>query len=188
MFLRLAGLHGRRAVLAGTACASGLAAATAAASARCEPAKAAEPPPPQPSSDASSSFLPGPVQMAYDTVYNAVYDNIVKPYAEPSREKLLPDWPPHKKGTRAELPTLVVSLDGCLIESQWTVRTAFERGLPVAGTRALGRSCPILLCPKRPLTPHGPRLPPGSGNMGGGTSSDPESTSSSRRSSRSTRS
>ena len=38
------------------------------------------------------------------------------------------------------------------------------------------------------LTPHGPRLPPGSGNMGGGTSSDPESTSSSRRSSRSTRS
>jgi import inner membrane translocase subunit TIM50 len=58
--------------------------------------------------------------MAYDTVYNAVYDNIVKPYAEPSREKLLPDWPPHKKGTRAELPTRVVSLDGCLIESQWT--------------------------------------------------------------------
>jgi len=71
-----------------------------------------------PTSDAGQSFLPGPVQMAYDTVYNAVYDNIIKPYAEPSRDKLLPDVPPHLKGK--EKPTLVISLDGCLIQSQWT--------------------------------------------------------------------
>ena len=54
----------------------------------------------------------------YDTVCNSVYDNVIKDFAEPSREKLLPDLPPKLVGK--EKPTLVVSLDGCLIQSSWT--------------------------------------------------------------------
>ena len=54
----------------------------------------------------------------YDTVCSAVYENVVKQFAEPSRDKLLPDLPPQVVGK--EKPTLVVSLDGCLIQSSWT--------------------------------------------------------------------
>ena len=54
----------------------------------------------------------------YDTACNAVYDAVIKDFAEPSREKLLPDLPPKFVGK--EKPTLVVSLDGCLIQSSWT--------------------------------------------------------------------
>jgi import inner membrane translocase subunit TIM50 len=57
-----------------------------------------------------------PVRGAYDTVAGAVYDNVIKPYAEPSRDKLLPELPPNL----AAKPTLVVSLDGLLIESVYT--------------------------------------------------------------------
>ena len=74
--------------------------------------------PPPASSYSFSSMLPeaitGPVTSAYD----AVYDNVVRPYADPSRDKLLPDVPPAIAGR--ERPTLVISLDGTLIESQWT--------------------------------------------------------------------
>ena len=61
----------------------------------------------------SSSSLTAPFTMISDMVY----DNIIAPYAEPSREKLLPDLPANLKGR--EKPTLVISLDGTLIESQW---------------------------------------------------------------------
>ena len=47
-----------------------------------------------------------------------VYENVIAPYAEPSRDKLLPDIPAQLKGR--EKPTLVISLDGTLIESTWT--------------------------------------------------------------------
>lgn len=47
-----------------------------------------------------------------------VYENVIAPFAEPSRDKLLPDIPPQIKGR--EKPTLVISLDGTLVESQWT--------------------------------------------------------------------
>lgn len=47
-----------------------------------------------------------------------VYENVIAPYAEPSRDKLLPDIPAQLKGR--EKPTLVISLDGTLIESQWS--------------------------------------------------------------------
>lgn len=60
----------------------------------------------------------GPLQSAYQSAYDTVYDNIVAPYAEPSRDKLLPDRDPRLKSSRK--PTLVISLDGTLIESQWT--------------------------------------------------------------------
>ena len=104
--------------------AAGAALGLATSAARCEP-----PPPPPPAAataatappPAASSFsLLGPIQSAYDSVYGTVYDNVVKPFAEPSREKLLPDVPPQIKGTVNDNPTLVVSLDGCLIESVWT--------------------------------------------------------------------
>ncbi len=52
-------------------------------------------------------------------VRDAVYDNVIKPYAEPSREKLLPDHPPQLRD-KATKPTLVISLDGTLIESTWS--------------------------------------------------------------------
>ena len=68
---------------------------------------------------ASAAFAP--ILDAKDFVVNSVYDNVIKPYAEPSRDKLLPDHTPHLKG-RAR-PTLVLDLDGCLIESTWTVRS-----------------------------------------------------------------
>ena len=60
------------------------------------------------------SVIAEPVDAAYDTFYSY----IIAPYAEPSREKLLPDIPSQIKGR--EKPTLVISLDGTLIESQWT--------------------------------------------------------------------
>lgn len=84
----------------------------------------AEKPPPETSESAPSfaqtvlSYAPGPVKEAYETAFNTVYDNVVAPFANPSREKLLPDVPPQIKGK--EKPTLVVSLDGCLIQSTWT--------------------------------------------------------------------
>ena len=62
--------------------------------------------------------LLSPVLGAKDYVVGTVYDNLIKPYAEPSREKLLPDHPSHLKGR--EQPTLILDLDGCLIESTWT--------------------------------------------------------------------
>ena len=52
------------------------------------------------------------------TAFESVYENVVAPYAEPSRDKLLPDVPPTLKGR--EKPTLVISLDGTLIYSQWS--------------------------------------------------------------------
>lgn len=62
--------------------------------------------------------LPDAVFAPFDFVYDKVYEYVIAPYAEPSRDKLLPDVPPQLKGR--ERPTLVVSLDGTLIESQWT--------------------------------------------------------------------
>lgn len=70
------------------------------------------PPPPPPADKPKTSS--NPFALAYDKVY----EYVIAPYAEPSREKLLPDIPPQIKGR--EKPTLVVSLDGTLIESQWT--------------------------------------------------------------------
>jgi len=88
---------------------------------------AAAPEPSKPAADADASKAP-PASAASSTsllsavtdnfVSNAVYDNVIAPYAEPSRDKLLRDIPPQVKGR--EKPTLVVSLDGTLIESQWT--------------------------------------------------------------------
>jgi len=106
----------RRAVLVG----SGVLAASASAAvcATCEPAKAADSALSRVDIGGASSYLPGPVKAAYDTVCNAVYDNVIKDFAEPSRDKLLPDLPPQVVGK--EKPTLVVSLDGCLIQSSWT--------------------------------------------------------------------
>ena len=42
--------------------------------------------------------MPEPVRSAYDAVCLGIYDNVIKPYAEPSREKLLPDLPPQNRG------------------------------------------------------------------------------------------
>jgi len=58
--------------------------------------------------------LPGPLLSLKETIY----DYAIKPYAEPSREQLLPDVPSQIRGK--ERPTLVISLDGTLIESTWT--------------------------------------------------------------------
>lgn len=60
--------------------------------------------------------LIAPVKDAYDTVTGTVYDNVIKPYAEPSRDRLLPDLAP----SQAAKPTLVIALDGLLIESVYT--------------------------------------------------------------------
>ena len=94
-------------------------AAVAAGSAASSALADAAPPPPTAPSDPSvsppnNSFIPSPFSYAYEKVY----DLVVAPYAEPSRDKLLPDIPPQLKGR--EKPTLVVSLDGTLIESQWS--------------------------------------------------------------------
>lgn len=117
MLLRLSAMRAsRRAVLVG----SGVLAASASAAvcATCEPAKVADSALSRVDSGGASSYLPGPVKAVYDTVCNAVYDNVIKDFAEPSRDKLLPDLPPQVVGK--EKPTLVVSLDGCLIQSSWT--------------------------------------------------------------------
>lgn len=116
MLLRLSMRASRRAVLVG----SGVLAASASAAvcATCEPAKAADSALSRVDSGGTSSYLPGPIKAVYDTVCNAVYDNVIKDFAEPSRDKLLPDLPPQVVGK--EKPTLVVSLDGCLIQSSWT--------------------------------------------------------------------
>jgi len=58
------------------------------------------------------------VTSPFTFITDAVYDNVIAPYANPSRDKLLPDHPPQLKGR--ERPTLVISLDGTLIESQWS--------------------------------------------------------------------
>ena len=128
--LRLSAMRAsRRAVLLGSGALA--ASASAAVCAMCEPGKAADgggaPSSPPRRVDAPlsrvdggglSSYLPGPVKAVYDTACNAVYDAVIKDFAEPSREKLLPDLPPKFVGK--EKPTLVVSLDGCLIQSSWT--------------------------------------------------------------------
>jgi import inner membrane translocase subunit TIM50 len=62
--------------------------------------------------------MPDAVRAPFDAVYDAVHDNVIAPYAEPSRPELLTDIPAQLKGR--EKPTLVISLDGTLIESQWT--------------------------------------------------------------------
>jgi len=119
---RLAGARRHALSLAGGAAVATVAAAASHTYATAEPA-AKQPPPQQPplppaatteSASNASSWLPGPLGSAYE----AVYDNVIRPYADPSRDKLLPDLPPAQKGR--ERPTLVVSLDGTLIESQWT--------------------------------------------------------------------
>eukprot|EP00965_Chrysotila_dentata_P243349 6205367-Pleurochrysis_carterae.AAC.4 len=66
------------------------------------------------------SRLLAPVTEAYERAYDYVYDTMIKPYAEPSRDKLLPSLPSHE----VPKPTLVISLDGCIIESSWTVIAA----------------------------------------------------------------
>ena len=58
-----------------------------------------------------------PLKSAYQRASDSVYDAVVKPFAEPSRTKLLPDLPPNAQNVR---PTLVISLDGCLIESVYS--------------------------------------------------------------------
>mmetsp|Transcript_17148 Transcript_17148/g.28733 ORF Transcript_17148/g.28733 Transcript_17148/m.28733 type:complete len:309 (+) Transcript_17148:24-950(+) len=52
----------------------------------------------------------------FNNAYDYVWTEFIKPWTVPSREKLLPDIPPQF----VPKPTLVVSLDGCLIESLWT--------------------------------------------------------------------
>lgn len=52
----------------------------------------------------------------FSNAYDYVWHEIIKPWTVPSREKLLPDIP----AQFVPKPTLVVSLDGCLIESLWT--------------------------------------------------------------------
>ena len=109
-----ASLPRARALVAGAAAAS---LGAAASSALAEPAQASAPPPsaPPPPAAAASSPL-DPIRDAYNSVRDAVYDNVIKPYAEPSRDKLLPDQTPQAR----ERPTLVLGLDGCLIESTWS--------------------------------------------------------------------
>ena len=63
-------------------------------------------------------FLPEAVRQPFEYAWDVVYENVVAPYAEPSRAKLLPDLPASAVGR--EKPTLVVSLNGTLIESEWT--------------------------------------------------------------------
>ena len=103
------------ALVGGTASAMVVASQTRAALA--EPkAPPSEPTAPSPAAAADAGAGPSSAfRAAYDSVYNTVYDNVVAPFAEPSRDKLLPDLP-----AVAKKPTLVVSLDGTLIESQWT--------------------------------------------------------------------
>lgn len=115
MLSRLARLATVRRLAGGAAAAAAAAAATSHTCALAEPAAKA-PPQPAAGQDAASdsSWLPGPLVDAYE----AIYDNLIRPYADPSRDKLLPDLPAALKGR--EKPTLVISLDGTLIESQWT--------------------------------------------------------------------
>ncbi len=77
----------------------------------------------QPSSNANNNdndtSRTNPLAAAAD----AFYDTVIKPFAEPSRDKLLPDLPPPPANTTAATharPTLVLSLDGCLLESLYT--------------------------------------------------------------------
>ena len=108
------------AVAAGSAlAAASCSRAESAAAPSTPPAAAAAPPPPPEKKDESFfSFVPDPVRAPFHYVYDSVYENVVAPYAEPSRPELLPDVPSQIKGR--EKPTLVVALDGLLIESQWT--------------------------------------------------------------------
>ncbi|KAL1500180.1 hypothetical protein AB1Y20_012849 [Prymnesium parvum] len=95
--------------------ASSLAAAAGLASAAsCAAAPPPPPPPPASPAAAEEASAGGKLQQWKDSIY----DYVIKPYAEPSRERLLPDVPPQIKGK--EKPTLVVSLDGTLIESTWS--------------------------------------------------------------------
>lgn len=83
------------------------------------PAPTEPPSAPPPETDEEMSMLGkvvAPVKGAYDTVTGAIYDTVIKPYAEPSRDKLLPELP----ANIAAKPTLVVGLDGLLIESVYT--------------------------------------------------------------------
>ena len=124
---RIRALPLRRMALAAssTALCGGLAASCAAAPAT--PATPESTPPPSaaaatppPASSLVSSILSQP-KRAYEYASESLYDNVIKPYAEPSRDKLLPDLPRDREGRlmRAK-PTLVLSLDGCLIQSLWS--------------------------------------------------------------------
>jgi hypothetical protein len=118
MLRRLLQTPSRRALLAASGAAASLATAAAAASAASAeppPQPAAPPPPPPP---ASGGYVPAAVTAPFNYVADQVYDYVIAPYAEPSRDKLLPDIPTQIKGR--EKPTLVISLDGTLIESQWS--------------------------------------------------------------------
>ena len=75
-----------RALVAGAAAVS---LGAAGSSALAEPAPPPPSAPPPPAAAASSPL--DPIRDAYNSVRDAVYDNVIKPYAEPSRDKLLPD-------------------------------------------------------------------------------------------------
>ena len=91
--------------------------ACASAPAPPSPAEPAAPDaPPPPSEPGIVDKVLAPAREAYEAASDAVYDTFIKPYAEPSRDKLLPDLPP----ALAAKPTLVVALDGLLIESVYT--------------------------------------------------------------------
>ena len=127
----LARIGSRRALPAAAAFAATAAATTTAVcAAASEPDAAPSKPAAAPPAATSSTSPLSPVWNAYRTVYDGVYDNVIAPYAEPSREKLLPDLPPNIKGR--EKPTLVVSLDGTLIESQWCAAGASKRRVATA--------------------------------------------------------
>jgi|EP00900_Chrysochromulina_parva_P021709 Dullard-like phosphatase family protein len=114
-FVSVASRLSRQPALLAAAASTTAAAITGAAACACaaapEPATAAAA---QSATPPASSAWPSPLKTVSDTIY----ENVIAPYAEPSREKLLPDLPPNVKGR--EKPTLVISLDGTLIESQWT--------------------------------------------------------------------
>lgn len=133
MLRRTSGLLHRISARGALAGCSALAAASASA-ATASPYAEAQAAPPDSSSSSSDptvlpatvlpdaqpmfGFLPEAVRAPFDYVYDVVYENVVAPYAEPSRDKLLPDVPSHMAGK--EKPTLVVSLDGTLVHSDWT--------------------------------------------------------------------
>jgi len=109
------------AAIAGVAAAAAAAASSSFAEAQAEPTS---PPPPSSSSAATppplerSPSLLDSITAPFNGVYDIVYENVIAPYAEPSRDKLLPDHNP--KDRNKPKPTLVISLDGTLLESQWT--------------------------------------------------------------------
>ena len=50
-------------------------------------------------------------------------EETVKPFTDPSRQKLLPDWPiPQVPADTPPVPVLVVDLEDTLVHSEWSVR------------------------------------------------------------------